>query len=48
MSVHFFELRFDLVHMDLVGIDEVVLLCLEDEIHLALEIYAKLVELRKR
>lgn len=48
MSVHLLELRLDLVHMDLVGINEVVLLCLKDEIHLALEIYAELVELRKR
>lgn len=48
MGVHFLELRFYFVHMDLVGIDEVVLLRLKDEIHLALEIYAELVELRKR
>lgn len=43
MGIHFLELRLNLVHMDLVGIDKVILLCLKDKIHLALEIYAKLV-----
>lgn len=48
MSVHFLELRFDFFHVDFVGIDEVVLVCLENVVHLTLEIYTEFLEFRKR
>jgi hypothetical protein len=45
MFTHLLEFGFDFIDMTFVWINEMVLLSLENEVNLALEIYAKSIEL---